>query len=314
MLLIGQVGTAISCVLMALSANAYQFLAFSVLLLIFKSSYLLLYTIMIQAAGQEKKNVTGVYHAVIQTAIIAATVMSGWVIGLANPLQVFWWIALLDFLQAAVCFFVLRRVAIIDNSIPAEADTMLKNRVDIRFLAKMALLIFTLHYAVNIIRPFFTVFTEETYHTTIIGSSLLFLIPSLMAVAALPVMKKCSSQRILSLYKMSGLLLLISLVLQGVASNLWVLILARCLFGFTLAVCQASLDMYLFERSRNVHSDYSVLSSFQNIGLLLAPLSALALVEDYSIVSPFIAAGVIFVVHLFVVTITSYRKRTVHKI
>lgn len=309
LLIIGQIGTALSCALMALSKSEHQFLMFSILLLAFKSSYLLLYTIMIQAAGNERRKVTGTYHAVFQSAVIASTITSGWVINLAHPLQVFWWIALFDLLQGIVCFAVFRRGFAKETLLePVAEQTEKKGEGDIAFLVKMALLIFTLHFSVNIIRPFFTVFTEETFDMTSVGGSFLFLIPSLMAVLALPAIKRLSMGRLHTLYKASGLLLFIGLLLQGISSDIGWFILSRCLFGFFLAICQASLDIYLFQRSHHTHYHYSILSSFQNLGLLLAPISALVLVEDYSLSSPFVAASFIFVIHLIIAAVTMYMR------
>ncbi|WP_286886339.1 MFS transporter [Aneurinibacillus sp. UBA3580] len=320
LLIAGQAGTAISCALMAISENEQQFLVFSIMLLIFKSSYLLLYTIMIQAAGSEKKQVTGTYHAVLQSAIIASTITSGWVINLAAPLQIFWWIALLDLLQGIVCFIVFKKSfrnkttfeSVVDKSEENDVQGTEKNEVNIMFFVKMALLIFTLHFSVNVIRPFFTIFTEGTFHTSFVSSSILFLIPSLMAVLALPVIKRCSLEKLPSFYKISGWLLFLSLIVQGISPGLGWLIFSRCLFGFCLAICQAILDIYLFQRSQNAHYHYSILSSFQNLGLLLAPLSALALVEDYSLASPFIAAAFIFALHLIIVGAATYRNKAMN--
>ncbi|WP_221563505.1 MFS transporter [Alkalihalobacillus sp. TS-13] len=312
LLLIGQTGTAIACVLMATSQTEMQFLVFSICLLFFKSSYLLLYTILLQHAGKGRKRVTGLYHAVFQSSVIVATLASSWVIQLEDPLIVFWWAATLDAVQAIVCFFIFKRLRAY-VAVPQDLDTT-GNRVgSFGFLMKMALIIFTLHFSVTLIRPFFTLFSERELHTSVFTSSLLFLVPSLMAVVAAPLIMKCKSDKLPFLYKIAGITLFISLFVQGFVVTIPVFILFRCLFGVSLAICQASLEIVLFQRGGNVHYQYGIVSAFQNLGLLLAPLSATYLVESHSLQHPFIFAGVAAAIHLGLVLLTIYSKAGVQE-
>ncbi|MGP4080842.1 MFS transporter [Pseudalkalibacillus sp. R45] len=312
LLLIGQTGTAIACVLMATSQTEQQFLVFSICLLFFKSSYLLLYTILLQHAGKGRKRVTGLYHAVFQSSVIVATLASSWVIQLDDPLIVFWWAAALDAVQAIVCFFIFKRLRAY-VAVPQDLDTT-NNRVgSFGFLMKMALIIFTLHFSVTLIRPFFTLFSERELHTSVFTSSLLFLVPSLMAVVAAPLIMKCRSEKLPYFYKIAGITLVISLLVQGFVVTIPAFILFRCLFGLSLAICQASLEIVLFQRGGNVHYQYGIVSAFQNMGLLLAPLSATYLVESHSLQHPFIFAGVAAAFHLVLVLLTIYSKAGVQE-
>lgn len=59
LLSVGQLGTAVMTAMMALTQNIYQFTFITVLLLIFKSSYFLLYPLIIELGGAEEKFFNG---------------------------------------------------------------------------------------------------------------------------------------------------------------------------------------------------------------------------------------------------------------
>ncbi|MCQ6265285.1 MFS transporter [Fictibacillus sp. WQ 8-8] len=237
LLLIGQAGTAISCGMMAISSNEIQFMMWSLVLLLFKSSYLLLYTLLIQSA-QDQKAVTANYHCLTQCAAAGAALASSWLIQLQNPLAVFWWIGGLDLLQAIICLAVFSKAAPFSSSARSA-----RKRGDLHFLIKLAITVFTLHFAVALIRPLFTVYTEAAYGSSYWESSFLFLLPSVMTLAALPVMKKMKSENLQRMYMISGAMVLISIIIQGASSTIVLFTASRCLFGFFLAICLASLDI-----------------------------------------------------------------------
>lgn len=73
---------------------------------------------------------------------------------------------------------------------------------------------------------------------------------------------------------------------------------SRCLFGFFLAICLASLDMSVFQKGREAGHHYELIFSCQNPGLLLGPVSVPALAQNGASSVPFWAAGLILAVHL----------------
>ncbi|MDN4073973.1 MFS transporter [Fictibacillus terranigra] len=300
LLLIGQAGTGLSCGMMALAVTETQFAVWSLILLLFKSSYLLLYPLLLESAMDQKK-VTANYHALAQCAAAGAALASSWLIQLKDPLSVFWWIGGLDLLQALICMAVLSKTKtesrIHKTPIPASASAARKSR-DLYFLMKLGITVFTLHFAVTLIRPLFTVYTEAEYGSSYVESSFLFLLPSFMTLAALPVMKKLKSENLRNVYMISGAMVLISILLQGGSSTFVLFTAGRCLFGFFLAICLASLDMSLFQKGKEAGHQYGWMCSFQNLGLLLAPVSVPAFTENGASSVPFWAAGVVLAVHL----------------
>ncbi|HEY9736743.1 MAG TPA: MFS transporter [Trichocoleus sp.] len=313
LLAIGQAGAALMTALMATSQSIQQFITFSVLLLLFKSSYLLVYPLIVQLAGNgQRSTIAGTYQAVFHGAIIAATVAGAWMVNLEAPLFLFYWIAIADLVQLALCLLVLR-----DAPTPSPASTELKAEPPasgngLKFVAAIGLTLLTFQLANNLVRPFFTeyVTAPDNFGVSLQASSLLFLIPSVMAIAAMPYIRKVAQPGRLPLLYSVGLgLLIVSLFLQGSTAHLSVLVLSRVVYGFMLAVTQAALELHLFEHSSHhrLHYNYSLVTAFANVGHLGAPLLASWLVNTYSLAAPLLAAGAICLINLGFARLTIFR-------
>ncbi|WP_228119666.1 MFS transporter [Anabaena sp. YBS01] len=170
------------------------------------------------------------------------------------------------------------------------------------YIITIGVVILTFQLANNLVRPYFTEYvTAEPLNVDLFTGSLLFLIPSVMVIAALPYIRQaCRPERLQTIYLASLSLLIVSLGLQGLSSNLPLLILARIVYGFFLAVTQAALELQIFNQStaKHLHFNYSLAISFANIGHLGAPLLASWLVNTHSLASPFIAATIICCLNL----------------
>ncbi|MFC0189989.1 MFS transporter [Fictibacillus aquaticus] len=310
LLVIGQWGTGLSCFLMAVAPSFEMFVAASVLLLIFKSTYFLLYTLLMQENKNETAGAAASYHAVLQGAIVTATVLSGWVIQMDSPLMIFWIIGLMECALGLASYFLLKKSdAGVVEVTRTESLSMMPN------LLKFGAIVLTLHLAVNMIRPFLTTYTENVYQIDTFTSSLLYLIPSLMAIAALPFIKKYSEKWGSNGYAAAAVLAIAGLLLQMFETNVFCLIVFRCLFGLGTAWCLARLDAVLFQFSRNADKDYSKVSAIQNIGLLLAPVMASSIVKNSSLSAVFLYAGLIAALHLIIFLSGTFLKEkvTLHK-
>jgi MFS family permease len=298
LLIIGQWGTGFSCFLMAISQSFEWFVAASVLLLIFKSSYFLLYTILMQ---ENRKTTTGAaasYHAVLQGAIVIATILSGWVIQMDHPLMIFWMVGIMECLLGLFSYFMLKNVGkseVMDAALQESSHRSLLPQFII-----FGIVVLTLHLAVNMIRPFFTTYTEAVYNTDTITSGLLYLIPSLMAIVSLPFIRKYSERLGWNGYIAATIMIIIGLLFQGIETGIAGLIVFRCMFGIGTAWCLAKLDVFIFRWSQNTHGDYSKISAMQNVGLLLAPVAASSIVNVRTISEVFVYASLFVVLHLIV--------------
>jgi len=95
---------------MAQASTLKAFVILSVLLMAFKSSYFLFYSLLVELGGQAKnlQSVASV-QLVVHLALIASSLGSVWVINSVNPLAMFQFVAALDVLQVGLCYWVLSR-------------------------------------------------------------------------------------------------------------------------------------------------------------------------------------------------------------
>ncbi|MBD1842677.1 MFS transporter [Cyanobacteria bacterium FACHB-63] len=312
LLYIGQLGTAIMTALMGTSTTANQFLIYTVLLLACKSSYLLVYPLIIQLAGEAKRAaVAGTYQAVFHGAIIAATIAGAWMVDLEAPLFLFYWIAAADILQLGLCLYCLRGVST-QRPDDQEASKPSTSGNQTGFILAIGSAILTFQLANNLVRPYFTEYViAAPFSLNLLSSSLLFLIPSVTAIVALPYIRyACIPKRLPSIYLVGLCLLAISLFFQGWTQQVFVLILARIVYGFCLAVTQAALELKLFSNSalNRLHFNYSLATSFANVGNLAAPLIASWLVSSYNLAAPLLVAAIVCVANFLLVRSTVFRK------
>ena len=312
LLYIGQAGAAMMTALMGTSNSASQFLVYTVILLLFKSSYLLVYPLIIQLAGEAKRStIAGTYQAVFHGAIVAGTVAGAGMVNFQSPLRLFYLIAVADVVQLIICIYILQGVSTRkEDKQNSENSPAVKNQLG--FIIAIGMVILSFQLANNLVRPYFTEYVTTNFiNINLLTSSLLFLIPSIMAIAALPYIRKaCKPKKLPSIYLVGICLLVTSLFFQGWTQNIVGLILARVVYGFCLAVTQAALELQLFNSSASnrLHFNYSLTTSFANVGHLAAPLMASGLVNNYSLAMPFVAAGVIGCVNLFFARLVVFRK------
>ncbi|WP_088104101.1 MFS transporter [Halalkalibacter urbisdiaboli] len=304
----GQWISAVMLVAMAESEHAQQFLLFTVLLLIGKSSFFLIYPLLIELNGQEKRsNVVGVYHTIFHGAIILGTLSGAWIIRLEQPLLLFYGLAFVEVILWLFSSLVLRKLSSKKRAV-LNKSTVPSTKQQVRFLAAIGVIVFAFHTANNMIRPYFATYTITDFQLSVGESSILFMIPSVMAIIAYPVIRKVGfSEKLRFVFFVTLAVLAISLTLQGLATSLLVLCISRVVYGFFLALAQSALELYLFHKSKNQLSvNYTIASSFQNAGLLVAPLLASSSVHSYSLGAPLVFAGVISAVTLLVARFTVF--------
>ncbi|TAE55880.1 MAG: MFS transporter [Nostocales cyanobacterium] len=310
LLYFGQIMTAMTTALMGTSKTVNQFLIYTLILLLFKSSYLLVYPLIIKIAGKPRQSkIAGTYQAVFHGAIITATITGAFMVNLANPLNLFYVIALADIFQLIICVYALQRISSKQKN---KSQNTKKNQTNWLFLIMIGMIISSFQLANNMIRPYFTEYITSTpFQVDLVTSSLLFLIPSIMAVLALPYIRKiCHPEALPSIYLLGMGLLTTSLFLQGVTNNIIILLIARIIYGFCLAITQASLELKLFSSSasKQLHFNYSLATSFANIGHLGAPLLASQLVNNFGLAFPFLTAAIISVLNIFFSKISIFKK------
>ncbi|AEI45568.1 MFS transporter [Paenibacillus mucilaginosus] len=303
LLFFGQAGTAVFTAMMATADTAGAFLAFTVLLLLFKSSYMLIYPLMVSLSGNGSNAATASkFHAVYHLAIILSTLAGARMMTMENPLSLFYLAAAVDVVQLGLCVWALRGFGSREKEEQPEGE---KPSGGLRrwsgFLIVLGSVFFTLTVANNLIRPFFTQYSQETFGLGAGALSLLFLIPNAMAVAAMPLIKRlCVPEKLTNVYVLGVAVMAGGLYLQGEADSLALLVLGRLMYGLFLAITMASLDVLLFQHSSGPHLSfhYSVMVSCQNMGELASPLLASALVAGAGLAVPFVSSAAICILNL----------------
>ena len=299
LLIFGQLLAAGATLLLSQARDLNSFLLLSVVLLLFKSSYFLFYSLLIELQGKHQQAKTvGQVQLVVHAALIASALASAWVLELSNPLQMFALVALLDLLQVVLCVLVFRHRRQSCASDPAAAVvTEPQQAWALPTILAYGLLILGFSVASNSVRPYLTVYSTDVLGVDRLAAAWLYLIPSLMAFAVFPLLQSTWIKRIqpMPAYALMLAMLVLSLVWQAMAQGFYQLLVARLLFGFSLLCAQALLEIYLFAHAQHSpHWYFSLASTVQHGGQLLAPLLAAWVVLAWGLTAPFWLAASIF--------------------
>ncbi|MFS2169851.1 MFS transporter [Priestia megaterium] len=264
--------TALVKVILSEVSTFYGFLATSLVLLVFQSSLYLLYPYLVGGMknGQKKASAATTYVFIVHTAIIVASLFGSAIIAWEMPLKVYQYFALAD-MVLAVWLITRKASSLKKEKTPAYIQSI--NEPIFFYL----LAIFFFHLGHNVIRPYFTLFTSDTYGMSSQGSALLYVMPSIMAIVLkLTVPTKLFNGKVIPLfYSVTGASSLL-LCLQAYADHLSMFIISRILYGAGFYLSMVILDIYLFQKSKEGAAYYySWLIAVQNIALLIAPLLAL---------------------------------------
>lgn len=301
LLIIGQAGAAFFTLLCAFVGNLSEFIVLSVLLLLCKSSYLLFYSLLIQLSGGKRQaQVVGSVQATVNLALISSTIASAWLIQLDNPLRLFILAAALDVLQILLCALVLSRRGA--HSRVPDANAAPRKHWSWRAMWAFAAVILLFNLAANTVRPYFTLFGQSQLGLSEWQAALAFFLPSLMVLVCMPLVPRwCTQARRQSLFSASVALMALALLGQALTTNYAGLLGARAVFGGSLLLAQASLELHLFEGAGDeVHWHYTLASVVQNLAQLIAPLLAAALVAWHSLTTPFFAAAMLLLLTLWI--------------
>ena len=306
LLIVGQVLAAVLTAAIAWVQTIQEFYVLTVFLLVFKSSYLLFYTLLIDINSGKNEDplskTVGWVQVIMHTAIVSSTLVSAWVIQVDNPLDLFLYAAIIDVVQVLACIYVLmnRPKPVVKNKI---SDVKEKSAINIWFVFSLVSIIFCFHLAVNAIRPFFTQFSQVQLNLSEFDSAIAYLLPSLMVLVAMPFIRRiCTPDHIKRVLLISLSVLVVSSVLQFIAQTYTQLLLARCVLGVSLIMAMAAIDIFIFKVSdkRNLHFNYSLSIAVQNIALFIAPITAAGIVTQSSIDMPFVFSAAVYALCLLI--------------
>ncbi len=277
-----------------------SFWILSLVMLVFKGSYLLVYPMIMAAERKDNHgNTIGLLSVVVHIGGIAGAVLGGVVLQWFEPRQVFLVMAVSDFLQTGVCLYLLRRPdARADSEEPSTA-TPEKSRVTSTVIYKLGLVMFLFYFSAYLTRPFFVRYWESvTGAEGEVLSGLVFAIPAGIAILALWLNFRRGHTRSPGDGLLTAMMLgSVGLALQGLNQE-WLILAGRCLFGWALFQATVQLDQLLFALSQpeSYATDFSKINIFQQLGVLAAASSAGGLVGLLGLQIPFAvaAAGLVF--------------------
>lgn len=276
-----------------------QFLTLSILLLFFQSSIYLLYPALVASSKNEDEKVKGTtaYLVIFHGSVIVSGLLGSFAINQPLPLNSYYIFALFDLFLAVGSYFSLS-----NNATKVRFDEKKKvssNGVNWQgeFILYL-LIVFLFFLGHNAIRPFFTTFLENTYRMTKQDVSLLYVMPSLVAIMLqflLPknYLKSHVKAILLVLTGISGGMV----ILHAVVNHFWVFVFIRMVYSICFFVSLVGIDILFFQLGVGKKSplSYSLVISMQNIALLFAPMSALTMVETSGFKGPFFLSGILLI-------------------
>ncbi|PJE96832.1 hypothetical protein CUT44_16090 [Streptomyces carminius] len=310
----GLCGTAVLDLLLGLAPSYAAYTAVSTAVVATNSALLLAYPAFIaqydgggdgagDAAGGdgERSRLAGICSIVVvfHLSAVAATVVGAGVLALPDPRWGISSFALLDVVLAVLVHRVMcrRAPAAADVAVPAAADTptaqaaaQTQNQNQPRpapkrhrrgrfaLLAQVALIGLAFDFSVSVARPFFTEFAADLGGGAT-ASAVLFFLPSVAALAVLPVVRRCHAllgDRLLPLSMAVGAA---GLLWQALADSLPALVGGRLLFGVCLGLGQVAVELRMFRATGTAGPEYTAVETARSAGLLAAPLVATAAVS-----------------------------------
>lgn len=277
----------------------------TMLMFIMKASYLLLFPYLMREEKPENHGlVIGMVAVVVHVGAIFGASVGGSALQYLGPEASMYLMSAGDFVQMGICLFLIFS----GNSARKNNDAARvgKNEQLTRptgawiALAKLSGLMLLFDMSAYLVRPFFSVYWESIYasgNQTITG--IVFAIPGVVAIIGLIINKSFLKKQFRNLDHTAINLLIgaTGLLLQASSSPLLILI-GRCLYGWSLFQVVVKLEVTLFRISQPAFydRDFAVTNFFQNLGVLLASFAAGYIVSWIGVPMSFAlaAAGFIF--------------------
>ncbi len=287
----------------------------SLVMILFKGSYLLVYPYILKIITKEEHPSTiGLLSVVVHLGGILGAIIGGITVDYINPKHIFLIMAGGDFVQMLMSLYLLKSkkyntTLVIEESLSTASKTIIPSG----FILKIGLITLILYFSDFLIRPFFSLYWESfsTYKSKIVSGTI-YAIPGVVALIALGINNKRKSSGYEGIINALAIAL-IGLFLQGIPSELCV-ISGRIIYGWAIFQGVVKFDILLFEFStpESYALDYSKVHFFQNLGVLLASLSVGIVVDDFGLQMPFNIAlgGFILTLALYFFVFKSVRIST----
>ncbi|WP_431165203.1 MFS transporter [Tenacibaculum halocynthiae] len=299
------------------TSSYLSFWIVSLIMVLFKGSYLLVYPYILKIIKKEEHVSTiGLLSVIVHLGGILGAVIGGFTVDYIDPSSIFLIMALGDFIQMLMSAYLLKSKKFNTTVIISDENKKEKNSLSNGLILKIGLLTLILYFSDFIIRPFFSMYWESffNYDSKLISGTI-YAIPGFVALIALWISNKQKSNGYEGII-MALLIGLVGLFLQGIPLDS-VVIIGRIIYGWAIFQGVVKFDVLLFEMStpESYALDYSKVHFFQNLGVLIASLSVGLVVENFGLSLPFIIALsgfiVTIVLYIFIFKLVSVPKNIV---
>jgi predicted MFS family arabinose efflux permease len=282
----------------------------SLVMIVFKGSYLLMYPYVMSLQQQENHTQTiGTLSVVVHFGAILGAAVGGLILQIMEIGDVFLIMGAADFIQMAICIHLLRgSLPLPGQSAEAksespEPDTSSRSR-SLLAIYKLCVVMLLFYCVGYITRPFFAVYWQEVaLWNSELMAGFVYSLPGAIAVFALWWSRRAKEKGSTRDGILAGLLLGAAATLIQGFENQWLILLGRVLFGWALYQVTVRLDALLFELStpENYAVDFSKVNIFQCLGNMGSAYGAGLLVSHYGTAMPFWigAAGLLLTAALF---------------
>jgi predicted MFS family arabinose efflux permease len=300
-----QLAAGLFCVLSIWAPNAPTYWLLTMLMFMTKASYLLMFPYLMRLQKPDQHSVTiGLLSVVVHIGAIFGAAVGGLALQQFGPRFCIALMAAGDFIQMGLCLYLIRTgrvVAVLTREEKARTAPPFKRAPGtLSALLKLSLLMLLFDFSAYLIRPFFTVYWEDTtqLHNQML-TGLIFAIPGIVALLALMIKRYVRNPPVWLDHTLGNLILgSVGLLLQAAPSML-AIIIGRCLYGWAMYQVIVKLEVTLFKVSTPdaYARDFSVTNFFQNLGVLLSSFGAGYLVSLVGVPVTFAiaAAGMLLV-------------------
>ncbi|MBO9702775.1 MAG: MFS transporter [Sporocytophaga sp.] len=295
----------IASVYCGLTNDITLFYVCSILMVLFKSSYLLMYPHLI-SKSENKTSVVTKLGILVHLSMIVSAISGAFIIDKISVQYLFIIIGLFDFIQMGISL----RLKDVQKSAQIQSNSE-SISFDKTRLLWICMITFLFYLSSTLIRPFYTEFIIDRYapQANYTWAAVLFIIPSLSALFLLPLAGKSSI--IKNTAFICGVILIIFsvLLLQAYVKSLISEIIFRSLFGISIFLIFVHLDISFFETipGKDSAKAYSLMHITQNIAYMSAPLLAGFLVGRDGYIAPFMMASICAILSLPIVLMLHFK-------
>lgn len=307
-------GAAVSACMWA--PNEWLFLILSMVHVAFKSSYLLIYPLIVNWAGKENHtHAVSSYGLVTYFATLVAAVIGGSLLEFSDPRYILLIMAITDWLQMGVSWWLLKRQPAPQEEAQAAEAAQGETGRPIPVFG-ILWLVFLYYAALSLIRPYFTRFMEQQpFGLNSLEAGILFVLPAVVCIAAALSYKRLGLDRNLPwVITAAALLVVVTTWVQVAGETLTTVVAGRMAYGLALFLIQVGIDLLLFRSSKpgDMAWNYRLIAIGMNSALIIAPFSLGYIIEFGGLFTQFyvsMAVSALFLVSAVVIFYPVFGKK-----